>query len=417
MTLLAEQKKLAGEQELADSAVRTAGQNLTETGTDEAAKRAKAEELRSSLPYPGEKEARDVLERLRAEAEPLKQRVQAHKDALSAAEKALAKAEGALRTAEASLPEAEKAAETAAGAYMTALRDNGFADETAYEEALLPMGGADGERWLKEQDRRLTDYDRSLAAAKQTADSLAGETEGWVPEDLEELREQLAGAETAAAEADRAWADLSGTAGNHRRTLERVRDALTELRRTDSACKRLTNLSKTANGELGDNGRMTFERYVMSSVFREVLEKANERLAAMSGKRYELRYIVQDKGRSTSQSGLGIEVYDHTTDKARGTGSLSGGEGFITSMALALGMSDVVQEHAGGASMDALFIDEGFGTLDNEVLDTALRVLQELAHGSRLVGVISHVEKLGEDITDRIKVSSDEHGSHLTVQT
>ena len=109
-------------------------------------------------------------------------------------------------------------------------------------------------------------------------------------------------------------------------------------------------------------------------------------------------------------------MLDNATGQTRPSGSLSGGEGFFTSLALALGLSDVVQNHAGGRQMDALFIDEGFGTLSDDVLDRALEVLDLLTEGERLVGIISHVDRLGESIPQKILVRSGERGSTLTLE-
>ena len=109
-------------------------------------------------------------------------------------------------------------------------------------------------------------------------------------------------------------------------------------------------------------------------------------------------------------------MLDNSTGQLRPSGSLSGGEGFFTSLALALGLSDVVQNHAGGKQMDALFIDEGFGTLSDDVLDRALDVLNQLTEGNRLVGIISHVDKLDESIAQKVRVKNTGKGSALTLE-
>ena len=123
-----------------------------------------------------------------------------------------------------------------------------------------------------------------------------------------------------------------------------------------------------------------------------------------------------EAGRRNAIAGLDIEVLDNNTGIQRSSGSLSGGEGFFTSLALALGLSDVVQNHAGGKQMEALFIDEGFGTLSEDVLDKAMDVLKQLAEGKRLVGIISHVDKLDESIQQKIKVKSSEKGSLVSLE-
>ena len=153
----------------------------------------------------------------------------------------------------------------------------------------------------------------------------------------------------------------------------------------------------------------------MGTMFREILEMANRRLELMSGGRYELIHR-SGADRRNARAGLDIEVLDRNTGRQRPSGSLSGGETFFTSLSLALGLSDVVQNHAGGKRMDALFIDEGFGTLSDDVLDKALEVLDRLSEGDRLVGVISHVDRLDESIPQKIRVRSGEKGSSLSLE-
>ena len=168
-------------------------------------------------------------------------------------------------------------------------------------------------------------------------------------------------------------------------------------------------------GASGEGGKLSFDRYVMGAVFREILEMANRRMELMSGGRYELVHKT-GADRKNAKAGLEIEVLDNSTGQQRPSGSLSGGEAFFTSLALALGLSDVVQSHAGGRQMDALFIDEGFGTLSDDVLDKALDVLNQLTEGKRLVGIISHVDKLSESIPQKIRVRSGEKGSTLSLE-
>ncbi|MDE7200111.1 MAG: SMC family ATPase, partial [Lachnospiraceae bacterium] len=159
---------------------------------------------------------------------------------------------------------------------------------------------------------------------------------------------------------------------------------------------------------------LSFDRYVMGYVFREILEMANRRLAVMSGGRYELIHEINAQ-RGNAAAGLEMSVFDMTTGKRRPAQSLSGGEAFFVSLALALGLSDVVQNHAGGKQLDALFIDEGFGSLDSDVLDRALAVLNRLTEGKRLVGIISHVDRLEESIPQQIRVKNSENGSTLEI--
>ena len=185
---------------------------------------------------------------------------------------------------------------------------------------------------------------------------------------------------------------------------------------TDHAYELLDRLSNLANGENAAGGKLSFVRYVMGTTFREVIEKANMRLEIMSGGQYQLVHQME-ASRRNAVAGLDIEVLDRNTGLQRESESLSGGEKFIVSLALALGLSDVVQSHSGGQALDALFIDEGFGTLDDDVLDKAISVLSGLSDNNRLVGVISHVDRLEESIPQKIVVKNGSRGSSLKIET
>lgn len=174
----------------------------------------------------------------------------------------------------------------------------------------------------------------------------------------------------------------------------------------------LGNLSDIANGKNGRN--LTFQRYVLSALLDQVLHQASYRLRAMSHGRYTLhRHENVEDGRKAS--GLDLDVFDEFTGKARPATTLSGGEGFIAALSLALGLSDVVQSYAGGIQLDTLFIDEGFGSLDSEALDTALKTLIDLQQSGRMVGIISHVDELKRQIDLGIEVESASNGSHIRI--
>ena len=152
----------------------------------------------------------------------------------------------------------------------------------------------------------------------------------------------------------------------------------------------------------------------MGEAFREILAEANQRLQIMTGGRFELIHRLEG-ARVNAAAGLEIDVVDNNSGTTRRAGSISGGEGFQVSLALALGLSDVAQNHAGGTEIDAMFIDEGFGSLDDAVLDNAIKVLDQIAGGSRQIGIISHVTKLEESIPKKIIVRAGDRGSHIRI--
>ena len=199
----------------------------------------------------------------------------------------------------------------------------------------------------------------------------------------------------------------------------------TELKKQKETLKKLYQLKETQK-EIGEKyslvahlwdiarGKDTginLERFVLGALLDAVTEKANLRLMEMSGSRYELLRKRGERADARKTAGLDLEVYDANTGRARPAATLSGGETFLASLSLALGLADVVQEYAGGVHLDAMFIDEGFGSLDSESLDLAMKTLQELKGQNRLIGLISHVGGLEERIPAKLRVTKTQTGS------
>ncbi|MFB9840505.1 SbcC/MukB-like Walker B domain-containing protein, partial [Actinoallomurus acaciae] len=176
----------------------------------------------------------------------------------------------------------------------------------------------------------------------------------------------------------------------------------------------LTSGDPTAN-----RTRMRLSAYVLAARLEQVVAAANERLARMSGTRYSLEHTVDKTAgsRGHGTGGLGLRVIDGWTGRHREPGTLSGGETFITSLSLALGLADVVTAEAGGTEIGTLFVDEGFGTLDEDTLDEVMEVLDGLRDGGRAVGIVSHVAELRTRIPAQLRVAKARTGSTLTVTT
>lgn len=170
-------------------------------------------------------------------------------------------------------------------------------------------------------------------------------------------------------------------------------------------------LSEVANGTLKGSSNVSFERYILAMYFDEIIEMANLRLKEMTSGHFEFRRVMGNQ-KGGGAKGLDIAVYDYFAGGERSVQSLSGGEGFKASLALALGLSDVMQNYAGGVEINTLFIDEGFGTLDQESLQQAIQTLMQLQQDSgRLIGIISHVEELKEQIPVHLEIFTSEEGS------
>lgn len=168
-------------------------------------------------------------------------------------------------------------------------------------------------------------------------------------------------------------------------------------------------LSDTANGRLNGKDKVMLETYIQMTYFDRIIQRANLRLMMMSSGQYEL-IRMKEAANAKSQSGLDLGVIDHYNGSQRNVKSLSGGESFMASLSLALGLSDEIQSNAGGIQIDTMFVDEGFGSLDPETLDQAYRALAGLTEGNRLVGIISHVDGLKERIDKQIVINKDRSG-------
>ena len=366
-------------------------------------------QLRERLDHENEAAAEARKQELEDKKTAVLQLLQEHRDALDEASRKHAVAGDLLTRANEALPTQEAAAAEARDAMDGAIASAGFADAAEVRAALLPLDGSDTEAWLRAEREALADYDGDVKHTREDIERLAAYLADKARVDAEALTEALTEADAVYAEANRRCSDTGVLLSEHRAVLDRAGAYLDGLASTRSAWERIERLGDLAVGTSSDGGKLSFDRYVMGTVFREILEMANRRLDIMSGGRYELVHRA-DTDRRNAKAGLEIDVLDLSTGQRRPSGSLSGGETFITSLALALGLSDVVQNHAGGKPLDALFIDEGFGSLSDGVLDKALDVLNQLTEGDRLVGIISHVNELKARIDKQIVVTKDRTG-------
>lgn len=292
-----------------------------------------------------------------------------------------------------------------------ALEEQGL-ESDSWRSLLLPLPEVEA------LEARAAAHDKELFAAREAlaSERLTHAAAAPAP-DLEALTETARKAEEDAAGAARA----SGILEQHCAQLEAARaslkealDALERAREQAGPIRRLADIA-TASGP--ENLASTpLSAWVLIARLEEVLAAANPRLAAISSGRYELA-SVPDDGTASRKSGLGLAIIDHDTDAMRSPRTLSGGETFYTSLALALGLADVVSAEAGGVELRTMFIDEGFGSLDSHTLSLVMAQLQALRSAGRTVGVISHVEEMATQIADQIQVRPlPEGGSTLSVR-
>lgn len=258
-------------------------------------------------------------------------------------------------------------------------------------------------------DKRVREADTERAAAERTLAELAAFELPEAPVDRDETQRALTAARDAfsrALDARSAAAQLADALAN---ALERARAAHEGIAEKAETAAVITRLADTVAGRPPNERRMNLETFVLAAELEEIVQAANLRLAAMSNNQYTLRHSDARAYRNAA-AGLGIEVFDAHTGRARPPQSLSGGETFLASLALALGLAEVVTSRAGGIRLDTLFIDEGFGSLDGETLDVAMRTLDDLRQGGRTVGLISHVEQMKEQIPAQLRVEQTPQG-------
>ena len=214
-----------------------------------------------------------------------------------------------------------------------------------------------------------------------------------------ELKKRKSGIETA-------LGNVTSRISDNRNAAKRLTKKGVQLADADRRYTMVEELEKTASGNVGGQNRVTFETYVLQENFRGMVNYANRLLMQMTDDHYSLKTAVQDK--KSQKAGLDLELYDHWNDTSRDVKTLSGGESFLAALALALGLAEEVQSHKGGVQLDSMFVDEGFGTLDEESLDLVMNALSELSNeSSRLIGIISHVDELKNRIDNHITITKD----------
>ncbi len=334
---------------------------------------------------------RDLLERKQQVSQALAQAQAAERTAALAA----TTAQGACTQAKQQCAEAAQAAVDAETALKLALALAGFVDMEARNSAVRDTAA------LQALEQAIGEHAKALAAAEHQAERARAACLGLPAPDLTALQQAAGQARQGDADAVHA----AGEAQAQLASLARTAQALQELAATEAALgTRHALLGRIAEVAAGTNPRrMSFHRYVLATMLDEVLEAASQRLLRMSRNRFALQRVQVAPG-GNAAGGLDLEVLDAESSTARPVATLSGGEGFLAALALALGLAQVVQSYSGGVHLDTLFIDEGFGTLDPESLDFAIRTLIDLRAEGRLVGIISHVSELRERIDARLEV-------------
>ena len=369
-------------------------------------------------------EREDRLRALKIEADETRQRLAARIDAAHQAAADRQRAIDAARSAYQALDKRKTAAQSAVDAaqkQLAALEKDlraqteafeqkraahGFEDEASYR--LAKRTNADIERL----DREIRNYDEQKRTLAAQTHELEDKLSGRQRTDLAALQNRRAAALDRQAKAENAEKAMVRKLTLHESAEREIRQANAAIQKKRGKWQIIQELYTCCAGIAAGNPRakLTFEAYVQQYYFRFVVAAANKRLTRLTDGMFTLR-VMREAANRVSQSGLDLEVLDRSTGQARDVSTLSGGESFLASLALALGLSDAVQSQSGQIRMDAMFIDEGFGSLDENALRSSIDVLLELADGKRLIGIISHVQELEERIDKQIVVTKTPNGS------
>ena len=288
--------------------------------------------------------------------------------------------------------------------FNEAIKEQGFDNIQTYEDAKLQIS------MVESLEKEVENYNSELKLTKVKQEDIINKTKDMVFMDITTIDEEIKSIQNDKKELESKLRELHAIIVGNQTVLENVENLNIEFKEIEEEYKVVGELADLANGKKAPY--ISFERYILASYFEDIIEAANIRLEKMTGDRFSLiRKTSKSKG--AGQKGLELEIYDNYTDSSRDVSSLSGGESFKASLSLALGLSDIVQSNAGGVSLDTMFVDEGFGTLDPQSLDNAIDSLLELQRGGRLVGIISHVEELKDRIDAKLEVTSTSKGSKV----
>lgn len=364
-----------------------------------------AEQIREKLVYPSLAEAKKQYAAMQKALEAAEQEIERKRRKVSELAEAMNTLKGQKLAEEENQKTAKKLAVKTEKEYAKLLEKSGFVSEETYHLAILP------ERSRSKLEREEKEYESQCLRQQSEQKLLEKQVSGKTYTDTTELNEQLKAEKQALKEAEKTYMELHTAYENDRSVLQNCAVYLEKGKKLESEDQVIKSLSKTANGRLSGSAKIDFETYIQRQYFKQIIHEANKRLLTMSNHQFILKLKEEaNTGRKTNE-GLDLSVYSLVTDSERDVKTLSGGESFLAALAMALGLSDIVERSAGAIHPDMMFIDEGFGSLDAQSRQQAIEVLAELAGDSRMVGIISHVTELKEQIDRKLVVNRTDNGS------
>ncbi|PCT92943.1 SbcC/MukB-like Walker B domain-containing protein [Listeria monocytogenes] len=317
-------------------------------------------------------------------------------------EKETTRLESTLQSAQKTTVDAKEALQVQREIFKEAMKQNDFLSYDAYKQAFMSA------EEQKIQEEKVADYERKHHLAVSRQADLKEKLQNKQKPNIEQLEFIMKEKQLELSQSEENTIKQREFVTKRKELVENYQNSIQTVEQAEENYADIGLLADAARGK--NARRLTFERYILAMFLDTIIHRANHRLSKMTSGRFELQRKME-KAKGNVQSGLELEVFDEYTGLTRHVKTLSGGESFKTSLALALSLAEVVQEMAGGISLETMFIDEGFGTLDPESLEAAVECLLETQENGRLVGIISHVPELKERISARLEVTATNHGS------
>ena len=361
------------------------------------------------LPFPTLKEAEAAVTAAREVCELLSRQIEEAGQKKEAAARALAASLASSKAAEAQRDKDRLSALDAAEKLNQKLKETGLLSEETLLENLC------SEEALKEEEQALSAFDRQQAAATARLKAAQTAAKGLVRTDLGQLRASQTELSTRLAALRDRKARTEGRIENNESVRNSICAEYSRLQQQEHSYEMLDKLYRLVSGQT-QNVKITFEQYIQETGFDEITRAANIRLDMITDGRYRFFRREEIDAGKKSKNALALDILDNYTGKKRPVSTLSGGESFKASLSLALGLSDSISSRAGGITIDSLFIDEGFGSLDKrQSLSDAVNMLISLSTHHKLIGIISHCDELKEQIRRQIVVTRGRDGSHVQV--
>lgn len=355
------------------------------------------------LPYKSRQAAEKQLHELRKGIQELESEFSEAQQAVSRSGNVLQELCGRYQAGEEQKQQLREQFTLAYQAFAEALENNGFADKDSYLAARMKPAE------IKKQESECDAFDREYVSIRSEVKTYAGQLKDRERADLSRWQEEEKLLLEQSRDQEQNRMTVFSVLENNKKRIFRLKGYLKEYEKVREEYSVVYHLNRTANGKL--DLKLDFQTYMLRKYFEEIIHEANKRLRIMTRDQFILQCRSYENFSGGGAAGLDLDVYSLVTGRTRDVKTLSGGESFMAALSMALGMADIIQSRAGKVHLDTMFIDEGFGSLDDQSREDAIRVLNELAGQNRMIGIISHVTELKEQIEQKLIVTRDEQGS------